>query len=81
MFWLAGVRIYRHLSRDTQNANLTFVSDCCSLEIRTANDPSVFTIMEKAPTRAFSWLQVPNSAFMVKTLLGQCAKWALTHGK
>ena len=37
--------------------------------------------MEKAPTRAFSWLQVPNSTFIVKTLLKKCAKWALTHGK
>ena len=29
----------------------------------------VFTIMEKAPTRAFSWLKVPTSAFTFKTLL------------
>ena len=27
---------------------------------RAAIDPSVFTIMEKAPTRAFSWLKAPN---------------------
>ena len=26
---------------------------------RAANDPTVFTITEKAPTRAFSWLKVP----------------------
>ena len=34
------------------------------------NDPSVsqpvFTITEKAPTRAFSWLKVPTSAFTFK---------------
>ena len=30
-------------------------------EIRAANDPSVFTITEKAPIRAFSWLKVPSS--------------------
>ena len=28
----------------------------------------VFTIMEKAPARAFSWLKVPTSAFTFKTL-------------
>ena len=27
-----------------------------------------FTITEKAPTRAFSWLKVPTSAFTFKTL-------------
>ena len=30
---------------------------------------SVFTIMEKAPTGAFSWMNAPISAFTVKTLL------------
>ena len=38
-----------------------------------AYDPSVsqsvFTITEKAPTRAFSWLKAPTSAFTFKTLL------------
>ena len=29
----------------------------------------VFTITEKAPTRAFSWLKAPTSAFTFKTLL------------
>ena len=29
----------------------------------------VFTITEKIPTRAFSWLKVPTSAFTFKTLL------------
>ena len=28
-----------------------------------------FTITEKAPTRAFSWLKAPTSAFTFKTLL------------
>ena len=41
-------------------------------------DPSVpqpvFTIMEKAPTRAFSWLKAPTSAFTFKTLLRHYAK-------
>ena len=30
---------------------------------RAANDPSVFTVTEKDPTRAISWLKVPTSAF------------------
>ena len=37
-----------------------------------------FTITEKAPTRTFSWLKVPTSAFTFKTLLRHYAKWALT---
>ena len=45
-------------------------------------DPSVpqpvFTITEKAPTRAFSWLKAPTSAFTFKTLLRHYAKRALT---
>ena len=39
---------------------------------RAADEPSVsqlvFTIMEKAPTRAFSWLKAPTSAFTFETL-------------
>ena len=50
---------------------------------RAANDPSVFTIMENAPTRAFFWLKVHTSAFTfhIETLLRHYAKPALTHGK
>ena len=36
------------------------------------------TITEKAPTRAFSWLKAPTSAFTFKTLLRHNAKQALT---
>ena len=36
------------------------------------------TITEKAPTRAFSWLKAPTSAFKFKTLLRHYAKRALT---
>ena len=35
---------------------------------RAANDPTVFTTTVKAPTRAFSWLKDPASAFTFKTL-------------
>ena len=45
---------------------------------RAANDPSVFTITEKAPTRDFSWLKAPTGAFTFKTLLRHYAKRALT---
>ena len=38
----------------------------------------VFTITEKAPTRAFSWLKAPTSSFTFKTLLRHYAKQALT---
>ena len=34
----------------------------------------VFTITEKAPTRAFSWLKAPTRAFTFKTLLRHYAK-------
>ena len=32
---------------------------------RASNNPSVFTITEKAPTRAFSWLKVENAYTML----------------
>ena len=35
-------------------------------------------ITEKAPTRAFSWLKAPTSAFTFKTLLRHYAKQLLT---
>ena len=48
--------------------------------IRAADDPSVsqsvFTITEKAPTRAFSWLKTHTSTFTFKTLFRHYAKWA-----
>ena len=37
-----------------------------------------FTITEKAPTRAFSWLKAATTAFTFKTLLRHDAEWALT---
>ena len=44
----------------------------CNLFTSAADDPSVsqsvFTIMEMAPTRAFSWLKAPTIAFTFKTL-------------
>ena len=37
-----------------------------------------FVIMEKAPTRAFSWLKAATTAFTFKTLLRHYAKRTLT---
>ena len=39
-----------------------------------------FTITERAPTRALSWLKVSTSAFTFKTLLRYYAKQMLTQG-
>ena len=43
-----------------------------AIMIIAANDPSfsqlVYTITEKAPTRAFSWLKAHTSGFTLKTL-------------
>ena len=38
-----------------------------------------FVILEKAPTRAFSWLKAATTAFTFKTLLRHYAKQALTQ--
>ena len=43
-----------------------------------ADDPSVFTSTEKAPTRTFSWLKAATTASTFKTLLRHFAKQALT---
>ena len=40
------------------------------------NVPEDFTITEKAPTRAFSWLKAATTAFTFKTLLRHYAKRA-----
>ena len=55
------------------------------LVLQTINRRSC-TIMEKAPTRVFSMLKAPTSAFILKTLLGKTltlynAENLLTHGK
>ena len=49
------------------------------LQVRAANDPSVFTITEKVLTGAFSWLKAPTSALTLKILLRHYAKQALTQ--
>ena len=53
-------------------------ADCavelCNIPTRAANDSSVFTIKEKATTRAFYWLKVPTSIFTFKTLFKTLAR-------
>ena len=44
------------------------LSPAAALSNKAANDSSVFTITEKAPIRAFSWLKAPTSAVTFKTL-------------
>ena len=39
----------------------------CRVELQT-EVPEDFKITEKVPTRAFSWLKAPTSAFMFETL-------------
>ena len=41
---------------------------CCIVYSAPSVAQSVFTITEKAPTRAFSWLKAPTSTFTFKTL-------------
>ena len=47
------------------------------LELQT-NVREVFTITEKDPTRAFSWLKAATIVFTLKALLRHYAKQALT---
>ena len=51
---------------------------CTKDDILSIGSTTGCTITKKAPTRAFSWLKAPTSAFTFKTLLRHYAKWALT---
>ena len=57
----------------TRTRKLSAVSGGRRAATRASNEPSRrlcedFTITEKVPTRAFSWLKVPTNAFTFKTL-------------
>ena len=78
---------YRGASRDTTFAkNMTVQMQCYGgLKCETSGQKSLkrrsirrFVIMEKAPTRAFSWLKAATTAFTFKTLLRHYAEQALT---
>ena len=67
----------------TSALSALILNTCQSRLINSAANRSIgsttgCTITKKAPTRAFSWLKVPTSAFTFKTLLRHYAKWALT---
>ena len=81
------------ISIDTDGVCRTLLSpDCVQHTIMVTLQGNVFTSAanrligevctststEKAPTRAFSWLKAPTSAFTFKTLLRHYAKQALT---
>ena len=75
------LQIISHHSQISQRKYFPLSS--CSLAARAANEPSVKLLQSrvKKPTRAFSWLKTPTSAFTFKTLLRHYAKWVLIHGK
>ena len=55
--------------RDMRNVSPGCRVDIFKLETRSSNEGSrKFTITEKAPSMAFSWLKAPTSAFTFKTL-------------
>ena len=60
----------------------TLLSVVCWIWISTSASKSSirrFVMTEKAPTRAYSWLKAPTSAFTFETLLRHYAKQVLTN--
>ena len=51
------------------------------MQDRAANDPSVVTIIKKAPAKVFSRLKAPSSAFTFKTLFRHLGRWTLTSSR
>ena len=76
------ISIRGRVRQEEQQGRRVSVSSEYESELVPQLDPSVpqpvFRVMEKAPTRAFSWLKVPTIAFTFKTLLRHYAKRALT---
>ena len=66
------------MSRVSHTQYLLSISIYTSAVKRSIGSTTGCTITEKAPTRAFSWLQVATTAFTFKTLLRHYAKRALT---
>ena len=70
-----------HLAKQVSRCVQCAVLPLCvitSAANRSIGSTTGFTITEKAPTRAFSWLKAPTSAFTFKTLLRHYAKRTLT---
>ena len=74
---LMGVRC-KSLSELVPSARPAAQLPSASAVKRSIGSTTGCTITEKAPTRAFSWLKAPTSAFTFKTLLRHYAKRALT---
>ena len=70
------------LPRDVARAHLRLgiavTEIAAKLNISAVINQQSYTITEKAPTMAFSWLKAPTSANTFKTLLRHYAKWVLT---
>ena len=64
---------------DFDESILLTILTTVTLLTRAANDPSVFTIKEKAPTRVFFWLKVHTIA--LSHLRHFYAKQTPKHGK
>ena len=67
--WLLGLALHSPAGEQCQHwesySSRSWVVLCSAPSV----PQPVFIIMEKAPTRAFSWLKAPTSAFTFKTLL------------
>ena len=68
--WVESVATFRHCNAVMRYALQQLQSP---LELQTEVHED-FTITEKAPTRAFSWLKAPTIAFTFETLLRHFAK-------
>ena len=72
-----GLRVDHSLGSEVVGG-VAGVEACISAVKRSIGSTTRCTITEKAPTRAFSWLKAPTSAFTFKTLLRHYAKRTLT---
>ena len=62
--WVFGHRRQLHNSWEhlrVCKVTQAFCWELLSVSIRAGNDPSVFTITKKAPTKGFSWLKTPTT--------------------
>ena len=68
------------MSKLLNRITLRNIDICLELELESKKTKvrEDFTIIEKAPARAFFWLKVQFIAFTFKTLLRHCAKQTFT---
>ena len=79
--WHMELYQYDDVGETKNNINCKVIDMCSShlLVKRSIGSTTSCTITEKAPTRAFSWLKAPTSAFTFQTLLRHYAERALTQ--